>query len=192
MIVIIDNYDSFVHNLARYAREAGAEVCVFRNDEKTAAEFIAMAPSGVILSPGPKAPKDAGVCLELIAQLNPATPLLGVCLGHQALAEAFGGETVRAETPLHGEATMVRHNGDGVFKDIPSPTPAGRYHSLIAAPENGELIETAWADDGALMGLAHPSRPWFGVQFHPESLLTPCGRKMIKNFTAMCREERAP
>jgi anthranilate synthase component 2/para-aminobenzoate synthetase component 2 len=187
MILVIDNYDSFVHNLARYLREAGAAVRVVRNDAVSAGDCVAMDPAGVVLSPGPKAPRQAGMCLDLIDVLPDKVPLLGVCLGHQCLVEAFGGATLRADDPLHGEATLIRHNAQGVFGSVPSPTPAGRYHSLIARPLAGSpLIETAWTEDGALMGVAHETRPWHGVQFHPESLLTPEGRRMMKNFLRIC------
>ncbi len=188
MILVIDNYDSFVNNLARYVREAGRETVLLRNDEADIAACLAMEPAGVIISPGPGAPADAGVSKMLIGALGPNIPLLGVCLGHQCLIEAFGGKTKRAAFPLHGEASEIRHDGSGVFEGAPSPMMAGRYHSLIAIPApNGPLRETAWSRDGELMGVAHKSRPWFGVQFHPESLLTPHGRRLIQNFLKLCR-----
>ncbi|WP_428407677.1 anthranilate synthase component II [Hyphococcus sp.] len=188
MILVIDNYDSFVNNLARYLREEGAETVVLRNDAVNAEECIAMKPSGVVISPGPKTPSDAAVSMDLLRALDPETPMLGVCLGHQCLVEAFGGVTQRARSPLHGEASEVRHDGRGVFAGVPSPMMAGRYHSLIAVPApNAPLRETAWSADGELMGVAHERRPWFGVQFHPESLLTPHGRRIIKNFLGFCR-----
>jgi len=191
VILIIDNYDSFVHNLARYVRECGCETRIVRNDEITLSECLACECSGIIISPGPKRPADAGVSLHLIRALSAETPLLGVCLGHQCLVEVFGGKTARAEYPLHGEASSVRHNGKGIFSGLPSPIHAGRYHSLIATPAvNESLCETAWADDGELMAVQHRNRPWFGVQFHPESLLTPHGKGMIRNFLAYC-DERA-
>ena len=191
MILIIDNYDSFVHNLARYVREAGVDAKVLRNDAALAKDCIATEPAGVILSPGPKTPREAGLCLDLIAALPAETPLLGVCLGHQCLAEAFGGETVRAGAPLHGEASAIRHSRSGLFDGVPSPMPAGRYHSLIAkVAAAAPLVETAWAEDGTVMGLSHVTRPWHGVQFHPESVLTPHGRTIIANFLAMCGTER--
>lgn len=189
MILIIDNYDSFVHNLARYVREAGWEVRVERNDAVSVEECLAMAPSGVIISPGPKRPEDAGVSLSLIEALPADMPFLGVCLGHQCLVEVFGGETVRAAHPLHGEARSVFHDGQGIFQGVPSPTPAGRYHSLISIlPKDGALIATAWSDERELMAVAHRDRPWFGVQFHPESLLTIGGRTILSNFLSCCRE----
>lgn len=192
MIVVIDNYDSFVHNLARYAREGGAQTRVIRNDAASVREILHMKPRGVILSPGPKTPKEAGVSCDLIAALPPQTPLLGVCLGHQCLVEVFGGKTVRADSPLHGGASTVCHTGEGVFAGVPSPAIVGRYHSLIASSAlRDDLIETAWTEDGALMGVSHKTRPWHGVQFHPESVLTPDGRKMMANFLAMCGVEAA-
>ncbi len=191
MILIIDNYDSFVHNLARYAREAGAETRILRNDAASVSECIAVAPAGVILSPGPKTPAEAGLCLDLIDALPPQTPLLGVCLGHQCLVEAFGGATIRAADPLHGEASEIFHDGAGLFAGVSSPTRAGRYHSLIAEPApDAPFAKTAWTADGALMGVTHLDRPWHGVQFHPESVLTPDGRTMIANFLALCDEEK--
>lgn len=191
MILVIDNYDSFVHNLARYAREAGATTQIVRNDAQSIDTCLALAPSGVIISPGPKTPRDAGICLELIAAMPTTTPLLGVCLGHQCLVEALGGSTIRAENALHGEASEIYHDGKGVFAGIASPTFAGRYHSLIGAPEpDGTLKKTAWTKDGAVMSVRHVDRPWHGVQFHPESILTPAGRAMISNFLAICDAEK--
>ncbi|MFQ5562699.1 MAG: anthranilate synthase component II [Parvularculaceae bacterium] len=188
MILIIDNYDSFVHNLARYVREAGRDARIVRNDAADAAALIALEPAAVILSPGPKRPEDAGVSLSLLAALPLTTPVLGVCLGHQCLVEAFGGRTERAKRPLHGEASGVSHDGRGVFAGLPSPLSAGRYHSLISVlPEACALKACAWSEEGELMGVRHESAPWFGVQFHPESLLTPHGRAMIANFSASAR-----
>lgn len=188
MILVIDNYDSFVNNLARYVREEGAETLVLRNDAASVEECLAMKPDGVIISPGPKTPSDAGASLALLRALDAETPMLGVCLGHQCLVEVFGGITRRARSPLHGEASEVRHDGRGVFRGVPSPMMAGRYHSLISVPAPGApLREIAWSADGELMGVIHEDRPWFGVQFHPESLLTPHGRRIIKNFLAFCR-----
>ncbi len=190
MILIIDNYDSFVHNLARYVRECGREVVVVRNDALTADACLSLAPAGVIISPGPKRPADAGISMALICSLPEETPLLGVCLGHQCLVEAFGGITRRALRPLHGEASNIRHHAAGIFQSVPSPTPAGRYHSLSAAPgRNSELEETAWSEEGEVMAVAHRLRPWFGVQFHPESLLTPHGKKIVANFLSYCDAE---
>lgn len=187
MILVIDNYDSFVNNLARYIREEGRETCVVRNDAVSVDDCLAMKPAGVVISPGPKTPADAGVSMALLRALDDATPMLGVCLGHQCLVEVFGGVTRRARSPLHGEASEIRHDGSGVFAGAPSPMMAGRYHSLISVPARGApLRETAWSADGELMGVAHAARAWFGVQFHPESLLTPHGRRIIHNFLAHC------
>ena len=193
MILIIDNYDSFVNNLARYVREAGHETTLLRNDAVDVDACLALKPDGVIISPGPKTPAQSGVSIDLMRRLDAQTPLFGVCLGHQGLVEVFGGETRRAAFPLHGEASEVRHDGSDLFKGVPSPMLAGRYHSLIAAPKaGGPLRETAWSGDGELMGVAHEDRPWFGVQFHPESLLTPHGRRIIGNFLSFCRRRSSP
>ncbi|GJL90987.1 anthranilate synthase component II [Hyphococcus sp.] len=187
MILVIDNYDSFVNNLARYVREAGRETIVLRNDAATVAECLEMKPEGVIISPGPKSPADAGISLDLLRALDACTPLLGVCLGHQCLVEVFGGVTCRAGHPLHGEASEIWHDGSGIFTGVPSPMMAARYHSLISVPAaTGPMSCTAWSLDGELMAVTHKERPWFGVQFHPESLLTPHGRKLIENFLTLC------
>lgn len=187
MIVIIDNYDSFVHNLARYFRECGAQTKIIRNDAVTAGDCLALAPRAIVVSPGPKTPGEAGVSLELIRAMPPEMAFLGVCLGHQCLVEAFGGKTVRATHPLHGEASMIRHIGTGIFEGVASPTPAGRYHSLTSLLSPGsQLEETARSEEGEVMAVAHNKHPWFGVQFHPESLLTPQGRVMITNFLRYC------
>ncbi len=188
MILVIDNYDSFVHNLARYVREAGGETTVIRNDAASVEACLALSPAGVILSPGPNWPADAGISGPLIEQLPPSTPLLGVCLGHQCLVEAFGGKTMRASRPLHGEASMMRHDGKGLLEDIPSPIVVGRYHSLISRlPQASPLEAIGWSEEGELMAVRHVDRPWFGVQFHPESVLTPAGRQLIGNFLDLTR-----
>ena len=192
MILIIDNYDSFVHNLARYVREEGGETKLVRNDALSVDDCLSQKVDGIIISPGPKTPEDAGISLGLINALPASTPLLGVCLGHQCLVEMFGGSTIRATHPLHGEASPIRHTGDGIFADIPSPSLFGRYHSLASVlGEHSPLQQTAWSEEGEVMGVAHESRPWFGVQFHPESLLSPHGRQMIKNFLRYCGIEGA-
>ncbi len=191
MILIIDNVDSFVHNLARYFREAGAKVEVIRNTA-TVGDLLAMKPTGVVVSPGPRTPAEAGVSMALIDALPPQTPYLGVCLGHQCLVENLGGATTRAKRPLHGEASLVRHNGGGLFRGVPSPASVGRYHSLISVlQKNSPLVATAWSEEDEVMAVAHQSRPWFGVQFHPESLLTPHGRIIIDNFLNHCAGEGA-
>ncbi len=185
MIVLIDNYDSFTYNLVQYLRElAGAEeVRVVRNDLLGAAEVMAAGPRAIVLSPGPGVPEAAGVCVELI-RASAATPLLGVCLGHQALAVACGGRVVRAPEPRHGKNSEVHHNGLGVFAGLSDPFTATRYHSLVAQRESlpHELEVTAWTDDGLVMGLAHRDRPHFGVQFHPEAYLTHGGKRLLANF----------
>ena len=188
MILVIDNYDSFVHNLARYVRLAGAETRVLRNDAVTAREALALDPAGVVISPGPRGPDDAGVSMPLIEALPADAPLLGVCLGHQCLVRAFGGTVARAARPLHGSASALRHNRAGLFEGVASPTEVGRYHSLIATPrEGGDILPTAWSEEGEVMGVEHRARPWFGVQFHPESLLTQAGLQMIGNFLRYCK-----
>lgn len=193
MIVVIDNYDSFVHTLSRYLREAGAETKIIRNDAGTAAEIISWAPEGIVLSPGPKTPKDAGLCLPLLAALPAVTPLLGVCLGHQCLGEWGGGRTVRARRPLHGEASLIVHDGSGLLAGLPSPFSAGRYHSLaVEAPAEGPLIANAWSEEGEIMGLRRRDAPWHGVQFHPESLLTPAGRNIVEAFVGLVRGRSLP
>ena len=186
MILIIDNYDSFVHNLARYFREAGAEVLVARNDAGPAEDLLQLPVSAVVVSPGPNAPQDAGVSMSIIRGLARAVPFLGVCLGHQCLVEALGGKTAPAIEPLHGEASLIRHNGEGLFDGVENPMLAGRYHSLASIlPPTGPLVATAVSDMGDLMAVRHESAPWFGVQFHPESLLTPSGRRVIANFAGI-------
>jgi anthranilate synthase/aminodeoxychorismate synthase-like glutamine amidotransferase len=183
MILIIDNYDSFVHNLARYVREAGHETLVLRNDAGHAEDLLQVSPQAVIISPGPGAPASAGVSMQIIRQLNRAVPLLGVCLGHQCLVEVFGGRTIRAVEPLHGEASLIRHDGKGVFAGVENPMRAGRYHSLISEIDpSGPLQACAFSERGELMAVRHAAAPWSGVQFHPESLLTPSGRLVIGNF----------
>ena len=173
-------------------REAGRRVSVVRNDEADANALLAARPEGVIISPGPRTPAEAGVSMPLIAAMAAAgarIPLLGVCLGHQCLVEHFGGRTVRARRPMHGEAAVVRHDGAGVFAGLPSPLPAGRYHSLVSVAPlvDGPLAEVAWSEEGELMGARCVDRPWHGVQFHPESLLTEGGRVMMANFLSLCR-----
>lgn len=186
MILIVDNYDSFVETLARYVREAGHETQVVRNDAYGAFELAEMGADGVVLSPGPYGPAEAGVCIDL-AEAVPQTPILGVCLGHLAIAEAYGGRTVRAKEPMHGRASMVEHRGGPLFAGLPNPFAAGRYHSLVADIAETELQPTAQAEDGELMAFTHPYRPHVGVQFHPESILTPGGRTIIANFLGMTR-----
>jgi anthranilate synthase component 2/para-aminobenzoate synthetase component 2 len=183
MILLIDNYDSFVHNLARYVGELGHAREVVRNDALTVGEVLARAPDAIVLSPGPCGPDEAGISVALVkAAAEARIPLLGVCLGHQCIASAFGG-TIRRATPVHGKPAQIRHDGQGLFAGIPSPFAAARYHSLVAdlAPD-GPLHPTARAEDGTLMALTHETLPVFGVQFHPESVLTEHGHRLLGNF----------
>ncbi|MDZ7629617.1 MAG: aminodeoxychorismate/anthranilate synthase component II [Parvularculaceae bacterium] len=190
MILIVDNYDSFVHNLARYVREAGFATQVVRNDVMSAGDMLSLQPDAVIVSPGPNAPAEAGVSLRLIDMLPEETPFLGVCLGHQCLIEAFGGRTRRAKEPLHGEASVIRHDGSDLFNAIPNPFLAGRYHSLVGdLGAASDLIASAWSDADEVMAVRRRSAPWYGVQFHPESILTPDGRTLISNFLARVAEQ---
>lgn len=191
MILVIDNYDSFVHNLARYVRLGGFDTKIVCNDELDVAACLALNPIGIVISPGPGGPADAGVSKPLIEALPSHLPLWGVCLGHQCLVDAFGGTVERAKRPLHGEASPVRHVEAGLFEGIPSPTHVGRYHSLIATPAlEGPLEAVAWSEEGEVMAVAHHERPWFGVQFHPESLLTERGAVMVYNFLRVCEKAR--
>jgi anthranilate synthase component 2 len=184
MFLLIDNYDSFTYNLYHYLGELGAQMVVKRNDAITAAEAVGMSPQGIILSPGPCTPNEAGVCLKLIEVVAGKIPLLGVCLGHQALGQAFGGKVVRAPAPLHGKLSQVSHRGSGVFKDIPSPFTGTRYHSLIVErstlPDCLEI--TAETSDGLIMGMQHRQFPMHGVQFHPESIASEHGHRLLGNF----------
>lgn len=185
MLLLIDNYDSFVYNLAHYFGELGAEVNVRRNDQLTADEAIKLRPDYIVLSPGPCTPNEAGICLDLIARAAASKiPLLGVCLGHQAIGQAFGGNVVRAQKPMHGKISQIKHKGDSVFRGLPSPFAATRYHSLVVARENlpANLIVTAETDDDTIMGLRHKTLPIHGMQFHPESIATEHGHQMLKNF----------
>lgn len=180
MILIIDNYDSFVHNIARYFVELGAKVKVRRNDEVTEDDLKARA---IVISPGPCAPMEAGQSLEIVRAQAGRLPMLGICLGHQVIGEAFGGKVVRAKTPMHGDYSAVRHTGEGVFAGLPDQITVGRYHSLIIEDvEDTPLKVTARSEDGEIMGLQHRSLPVFGVQFHPESILTEHGYDMLGNF----------
>lgn len=187
MILLIDNYDSFVHNLARYLAEAGVDTLVVRNDALRVSEIREMQPAAMILSPGPCTPAESGVSREVVQKFADEIPMLGVCLGHQIIADAFGGRVVRASRPVHGQAWPIEHQGEGILSGIPSPFEAGRYHSLIVDRESlpEVLVPTAWTAEGILMALAHRDRPIFGVQFHPESVLTPCGRLLIHNFLGL-------
>ncbi|HEX2163169.1 MAG TPA: aminodeoxychorismate/anthranilate synthase component II, partial [Thermoanaerobaculia bacterium] len=189
MILIVDNYDSFTYNLVQMLAAAGAEVEVVRNDAEPAAALLARRPAGIVISPGPGRPEAAGVTVELFARRAPV-PILGVCLGHQAMGVAFGATVERAATLMHGKTSAVTHDASGVFAGLPSPFEATRYHSLAVAPETlpAELVATAWSDDGCLMGMRHRELPYQGVQFHPESVLTGAGPRLLANFLAGCGE----
>jgi anthranilate synthase/aminodeoxychorismate synthase-like glutamine amidotransferase len=184
MLLLVDNYDSFVHNLARYFERLGQETRVVRNDALSVDDVRRLQPAAIILSPGPCTPREAGVSLDLVRALTGEVPILGVCLGHQVIAEALGGRVVRAAAPVHGRASEVTHDGAGLFAGAPSPFAVGRYHSLVAEPASlpRELRGTAWTEDGVLMALEHTQYPVFGVQFHPESILTEHGFLLLANF----------
>jgi anthranilate synthase component II len=191
MFLLIDNYDSFTYNLWHYLGELGAEVVVKRNDALSVSDALAMRPQGIVISPGPSDPDRAGICLELIAKAG-RTPILGVCLGHQAIGQAFGGKVVRSPLPMHGKLSEIRHDGTGVFKGLPNPLAATRYHSLVVAREGlpASLKVTAETADGLIMGLAHRERPVFGVQFHPESIASQSGHDLLKNFLDLAAASR--
>ncbi|PYR35843.1 MAG: aminodeoxychorismate/anthranilate synthase component II [Acidobacteria bacterium] len=185
MVLVLDNYDSFTYNLVQYLGELGADVTVVRNDAATIDAITRIAPQRIVISPGPGRPEDAGVTMELIRQLGSQVPILGVCLGHQAIGAVFGGSVVRAAVPMHGKTSTIEHNGRGVFSGLTAPFLASRYHSLIVAEEGlpQDLEVTARTkEDRAIMGLRHRSRPIHGVQFHPESILTGEGRRILRNF----------
>jgi anthranilate synthase component 2 len=184
MIVLIDNYDSFTFNLVHYLGELGAQVEVHRNDKIAVPEVIAAAPDAVVLSPGPCTPNEAGICLELIAEASPTIPVFGVCLGHQAIGQVFGGHVVRAPVPVHGKLSEMRHRGEGVFRGINGPFRATRYHSLVVDHDTmpNELAVMAETDGHLVMGLAHRKLPVHGVQFHPESIASEHGYLILKNF----------
>jgi len=184
MILMIDNYDSFTYNLVQYLGELGAQVAVFRNDEISIQKIEAMRPSHIVISPGPCTPSEAGISLPVLERLAGKLPILGVCLGHQAIGQAFGGKVVRAKQVMHGKVSRIQHDGKGVFKEIPDPFIATRYHSLVVQRDSiPDCLEiTAQADDGEIMGLRHASLAVEGVQFHPEALLTEHGHKLLQNF----------
>ncbi len=192
MILVVDNYDSFTWNLVHYLAELGAATRVVRNDELAVDEALALRPEAVLLSPGPCAPDQAGVCLPLLAAAPADLPIFGVCLGHQAIGQAFGGQVVRAMTLMHGKTSPIRHQGRSVFAGLPDPFTATRYHSLAVARDTlPEALEvTAWTEDGEIMGLAHRSRPIHGVQFHPESIATEHGHDLLANFLDLANVRR--
>ncbi len=183
-LLVIDNYDSFTYNLVQYFGELGAEVIVKRNDEITPAEARDLKPDRICISPGPGRPEDAGICPELIGELGFDIPILGVCLGHQCIAQVFGAKIIRAPKLMHGKTSLISHSDKGVFRALPEPFPATRYHSLVVEigsfPESLEV--TATSDDGEIMGLQHRDLPLHGVQFHPESILTSSGKELLRNF----------
>ena len=185
MLILIDNYDSFTYNIVQYLGDLGAEPAVYRNDQIGVADVMAQKPDGIVISPGPCNPGQAGICLDLIkACADGAVPLFGVCLGMQAMGQAFGGDVVRAPVPMHGKMSAITHDGRSVFKGLPSPLRATRYHSLIVDEKTlpAGLVITARSEDGLIMGLAHETLPLHGVQFHPESIATEHGHAMLKNF----------
>ncbi len=189
MLLVIDNYDSFTYNLVQYLGELGAEPVVRRNDQITVEEIANGGYRGIVISPGPGEPKGAGISLALIRQLGGRLPILGVCLGHQAIGEAFGGRIVRAPRPVHGKASRVKHDGRGIFAGVPEEIEVARYHSLVIEPQScPDVLEiTATTADGIIMGVRHRSLPIEGVQFHPESVLTSNGMQILSNFVHLCR-----
>ena len=194
MVLMIDNYDSFTYNLVQYLGELGADVKTFRNDQIAVEEVAALEPSHIVLSPGPCTPNEAGICLPLIRELAGKVPILGVCLGHQSIGQAFGGKVVRARAVMHGKTSSIHHRNEGVFRALPSPFTATRYHSLIVAgaglPECLEVTAVTRREDGSedeIMGLKHTSLPVEGVQFHPESIMTAAGKSLLRNFMQLAR-----
>jgi anthranilate synthase component 2 len=191
MLLVLDNYDSFTYNLVQYAGELGADPRVYRNDALTSEDALALNPAAIIISPGPCTPAQAGISVPLVRAAAGTVPLLGVCLGHQAIGEAFGGRIVRADRLMHGKTTMIAHVDHPLFQDIPSPVEVMRYHSLVVSPERlpRELQVTAWSNDRApgeeIMAIAHRSLPAYGVQFHPESVATPHGKQLLANFLSL-------
>ncbi|MGH9403727.1 MAG: anthranilate synthase component II [Terriglobia bacterium] len=184
MILVIDNYDSFTYNLVQYLGELGADIEVRRNDQTTPDEIESLNPKRIVISPGPKAPDDAGICLDVIRQFAGRWPILGVCLGHQAIGQAFGGKVIRAPHVMHGKTSLITHDGKTIFSDLPNPFPATRYHSLIVERESlpSCLEVSATSPDGLIMGLRHKEMQVEGVQFHPESVLTDAGKQLLANF----------
>ena len=192
MILVIDNYDSFVYNLVQYIGEYEPDLKVFRNDKITLSEIKKMSPELILVSPGPGRPENAGISVDLIKTFYKNVPILGVCLGHQAIGYAFGGAVLQARRIMHGKTSLIHHTGEGIFNGIPSPFEATRYHSLLVDKKNFpvELSITAWTDKGEVMGLSHKEYPLWGVQFHPESILTRHGKEMIRNFLALRKRRR--
>ena len=188
-VVLIDNYDSFTYNLVQYLGELGAEVLVHRHDAIDVAGIAALAPTHLVISPGPKTPDEAGISVEAIRELAGRLPIFGVCLGHQAIGQAFGGTIVRGREPVHGKTSQIHHDGRAVFAGIDNPMVATRYHSLVIDPALApDLVRTAWCDDDVVMGVRHRDLPVEGVQFHPESILTGSGRALLSNFLSLSAE----
>jgi anthranilate synthase/aminodeoxychorismate synthase-like glutamine amidotransferase len=189
MILLIDNYDSFTFNLYHFLGDVGAQSEVWRNDKLTVADAMAMQPEAIVLSPGPCTPTEAGICLDLIAAAAGKIPLLGVCLGHQAIGQAFGGKVVRAPEPMHGKVSDITHTGTDILATLPSPFRATRYHSLIVDRDTlpDTMVPTAWTDDGLIMAMHHRTLPLYGVQFHPESIASEHGHTILSNFLALAR-----
>ena len=190
MLLLIDNYDSFTYNLFHYLGQLGADVVVKRNDELSAAEALALKPDAVVLSPGPCTPNEAGICLSLIEEANGRVPILGVCLGHQAIGQVYGGKVVRAPEPMHGKTSRIHHTGKSVFRGLNNDFLATRYHSLTIAPESmpAALEVTATSDDGVIQGVMHRKHPVHGVQFHPESIASENGHALLQNFLTIAKE----
>ncbi len=193
MLVVVDNYDSFTYNLVQYLGVLGEELEVFRNDQVTVDHVAALDPEAIVISPGPCTPREAGISVDLLRTLGPRIPTLGVCLGHQCIGEAFGGRVIRAPEIMHGKTSLIYHDGDGVFTDLPSPFEAIRYHSLIVDRHDlpADLIPTAQTTNGLIMGLRHRTYPIEGVQFHPESIKTAAGMDLLRNFLKLARSQRA-
>lgn len=192
MILVVDNYDSFTYNLVHYLNELGADTHVVRNDAVSVDEALGLKPEAVLLSPGPCTPNEAGICLSLLSAAPADLPIFGVCLGHQSIGQAFGGEVVRAKALMHGKTSLIHHNGKGVFAGLKNPFTATRYHSLSVEKSvlPPDLEVTAWTEDGEIMGVQHKSRPIFGVQFHPESIATECGHELLGNFLDLAGVKR--
>ena len=193
MFLLIDNYDSFTFNLWHFLGELGAEVVVRRNDALSVDDALALKPEGIVISPGPSDPDHAGICLELVRRAG-NIPLLGVCLGHQAIGQAMGGKIVRAAVPMHGKLSAIHHDGSAVFAGLPNPFPATRYHSLVVERSSlpPSLRVNAWTEDGLVMGLVHRERPLWGVQFHPESIASVGGHSLLRNFLELAAAARVP
>jgi len=194
MILVIDNYDSFTFNLVHFLGDVGASCEVWRNDKIAPADVLSRGPEAIVMSPGPCTPDEAGICLDLVQAAAGKVPMLGVCLGHQAIAQAFGGRVVRAPVPMHGKISRISHTGTDILEGVASPFSATRYHSLTVdrASLPDVLVPTAWTEDGVLMAMRHRALPIFGVQFHPESIASEAGHDILRNFLAIARGSNAP